>query len=258
MEAAETQHQPSLPSDSVQTFCDFIATDLAMLAALHDREPDAPFLQSLREAEFPNGLGLTLIGETGLQSMELMQRVVADLPESFDEARLNELAADYANIYLNYGIHASPEESVWIDDENLACQDSMFQVRSWYEQSGLSAENWRIRPDDHLVLQLQFLNHVFTHRQTVAGMQGAARFMDEHLLRWLMPFAERVASRCETAYFAAVAMLTAAYCDELRDLLSNILAEPRPTTEEIDERMRPRRQAEAVPVSFMPGMGPAV
>ena len=73
-----------------------------------------------------------------------------------------------------------------------------------------------------------------------------------------MSFAQRVASRCDTAYFAAAALLTGAYCEELRDLLAEVLDEPRPSVEEIDERMKPRHQTEAVPVSFMPGIGPAV
>ena len=258
MEAAETEDLWPMPVDSVQKLCQFVAADIAMLAALHDREPDAALLAALREADFPRGLGLTLVGETGLQSIDLMQRVVATLPEAFDTATLNELAADFASIYLNHGIHASPEESVWIDEENLICQDSMFQVRTWYEQYGLAAEDWRIRPDDHLVLQLQFLSHVCLHNPTVSGLREAARFMDEHLLRWLMSFSQRVAARCNTAYFAAVAMLTGAYCEELRDLLAMVLAQPRPSVQEIEERMKPRREAEAVPVSFMPGMGPAV
>lgn len=259
MKGAKKTNLPQTPQDdAIQTLGRYVATDLAMLAALHDREPTASLLQVLRETEFPHGLGLQLVGESGVQAVELMHRVVANLPLTFEEGRLNELAADYAGIYLNYGIHASPLESVWLDEENLTCQDSMFQVRAWYEQYGLGAENWRIRPDDHLVLQLQFLSHLFSTAPTLAGLREAAQFMDEHLLRWLTPFAERVAARCDTAYFAALALLTGAYGEELRDLLAGLLKEPRPSAAEIDERMKPRRTSEAVPVRFMPGMGPAV
>ncbi|MDJ0808042.1 MAG: molecular chaperone TorD family protein [Gammaproteobacteria bacterium] len=242
----------------MRTLAQVVATDFAMLAALHDREPDVGLLSSMRETGFPDGLGLSLLGETGQQAVDLMRRVLVNLPQQPDERTLDELAADYASIYLNYGIHASPQESVWVDEESLACQDSMFQVRSWYEQYGLSAENWRVRPDDHLVLQLQFLNHLFSRCADLSCLGEVARFMDEHLLRWLMPFAERVAARCDTAYFAAVTLLTGAYCEELRDLLAQILDKPRPSVEEIDERMKPRHQTEAVPVSFVPGVGPAV
>lgn len=247
-----------IPAKALKVFCQVVADDMAMLTSLHDKEPDEVLLQALRKDCFPDGMGLKLIGENGSQALDLMKTALVALPEVIDETTLDELAVDYANIYLNYGIHASPEESVWIDEENLACQDSMFQVRAWYEQYGLMAENWRIRPDDHLVLQLQFLAHLFSACQSETNLKDAARFMDEHLLRWLNSFVQRVAGRCDTPYFAGVAMLTGVYCEELRDLLAVILDEPRPSPEEINERMKPNREPEEVPVSFMPGMGPVV
>ncbi|MEN8167669.1 MAG: molecular chaperone TorD family protein [Pseudomonadota bacterium] len=246
------------PAEALKAFSQALADDMTMLTTLHDKEPDEALLLALREDAFPQGLGLRLIGEGGSQAVDLMERALGALPKQVDDAVLNELAADYANIYLSYGIQASPEESVWIDEEKLSCQESMFQVRAWYEQYGLMAENWRVRPDDHLVLQLQFLAHLFSSVQTETHLEEAARFMDEHLLRWLSAFSERVAGRCDTPYFAGAALLTSAYCEELRDLLAGILEAPRPSPEEIEERMRPRRKPEEVPVSFMPGMGPAV
>ncbi|MCU7905995.1 MAG: molecular chaperone TorD family protein [Candidatus Thiodiazotropha sp. (ex Epidulcina cf. delphinae)] len=248
----------SISAKALKVFSRVVADDMAMLVSLHDKEPDAELLQALRKESFPDGVGLKLIAERGRRAFDLMEHALAALPERIDEAMLDELAADFANIYLNYGIHASPEESVWIDDENLTCQDSMFQVRAWYEEHGLMAENWRIRPDDHLVLQIRFLAHLFSNAQSTVDLKQAGRFMDEHLLRWLGSFSERVATRCSTAYFAGIALLTDAYCEELRDLLATILEEPRPSQEEIDERMKVVRKPEEVPVSFMPGMGPAV
>ncbi|MCU7916812.1 MAG: molecular chaperone TorD family protein [Candidatus Thiodiazotropha sp. (ex Epidulcina cf. delphinae)] len=246
------------PAKGLKVFCQAVADDMAMLSSLHDKEPDAGLLQALREEGFPDGLGLELIGESGQRAFDLMKRALAALPEQIDDAVLDELAADFANIYLNYGIHVSPEESVWIDDENLTCQESMFQVRAWYEAYGLMADNWRIRPDDHLVLQIRFLAHLFSVVQSEADIKQAGRFMDEHLLRWLSFFSEDVATRCNTAYYVGVALLTDAYCEELRDLLATILDESRPSQEEIDERMRTTRKPQEAPVSFMPGMGPAV
>ncbi len=247
-----------IPAKALKVFCQVVADDLAMLASLHDKEPDEVFLQALREDGFPDGLGLKLIGENGLLAVDLMKQGLATLPDPIDEATLDELAADYADIYLNYGIQASPEESVWIDEENLICQDTMFQVRSWYESHGLAAPDWRMRPDDHLVLELQFLSHLFDNEPTEDSLREAAQFMDEHLLRWLANFGNRVGQRCATSYFAGIATLTSVYCDELRDLLANILNEPRPGQEEIDERMAPGREREEVAVSFVPGIGPAV
>jgi len=255
---SEASADTKVSNEDLAVFYRIISEDLAVLTLLHDKEPTAELLQSLRTENFPSVLGFKLIYETGSQAMTLLQSALQAMPERMDIALLDSLAADYANIYLNYGIQVSPEESVWVDEENLACQDSMFQVRNWYEQYGLEAENWRVRPDDHLVLQLQFLSHLFSSGKNLEDLRNIAQFMDEHILRWIMPFAERVAGRCDTAYFAGLAMLTGCYCEELRDLISKLLDEPRPSTEEIEERMKPRHEVEEVPIKFMPGTGPAV
>lgn len=251
-------HQPDKAADPLETFCLSVAGDLAMLAVLHNEEPDAELIASLRNSSFPKGLGLRLESERGQQTLDLMEQALEALPKQLDEGTLDELAADYASIYLNHGIQASPEESVWIDDENLVCQDTMFQVRAWYKHHGLTAPDWRRRPDDHLVLELQFLSHLFGNEPTETSLREAAQFMDEHLLRWLNDFGDRVAQYCATPYFAGIATLSSAYCDELRDLLAEILDESRPDPEEIEKRMKPGRKPEEVPASFMPGMGPAV
>lgn len=246
------------PVKLLKSFYQAVADDLEMLALLHDKEPDSRILEDLRECDFPREMGLKLVSEEGLNVLDLMSRVVQSYPESPDSNLLDDLAVDYADIYLNYSLQASPEESVWIDEENLTCQESMFQVRSWYELYGLMAENWRVRPDDHLVLQLQFISHLFSHGESEKSLEEVARFMDEHLLRWLDSFSQRVANRCGTPYFAGIALLTAAYCEELRELLVKVLNQSRPSHEEIEERMKPRASQEEVPVSYMPGMGPAV
>jgi len=254
----ESTAQDITASDELKEFCQVIAEDIAMLAVLHETEPTPELLEALGETAFPAGLGLKLLEDDGIKAIDLMKRAMHLIPEKMEDAFIDDLAADYANIYLNYGISASPEESVWLDEENLACQDSMFQVRNWYEQYGLMAKNWRVIPDDHLVLQLQFLVHLFKTQASMEGLKSITRFMDEHLLRWLLSFAERVAARCDTAYFAGVAMLTASYCEELRDLLAKFLDIPRPSSEEIEQRLYPVTEPEPVPVKFMPGIGPAV
>ncbi len=250
---------PAQKSENLLTvFRSQTADDLNLLAALHDREPDAQLLLQLKHAGFPRNLALMLESEQGWLATDLMQQAIADLPEVIPATLLDDLAADYAAIYLNYNLHASPEESVWLDEDSLICQDSMFQVRCWFERYQLRIANWRIRPDDHLVYQLQFIAHLLSLDDDLATLEAAARFMDEHLLRWLGTFGQRVSQRCDTPFFAGVAALTAAYCEELRELLAEILQQPRPTAQEIEERMQSSRRSEPVSVAFVPGVGPAV
>jgi TorA maturation chaperone TorD len=244
-------------ADLLTQFRGAVMQDLTMLAVLHDAEPDQALISSLKDTGFPSGLGLKLESKIGREAMDLLADAIKALPEPVGPSMLDELACDYADIYLTHAYQASPDESVWIDEEHLEHQEPMFQVREYYRRHGLAAPNWRKRADDHLVLQLQFLAHMFAPEKAEDGLREAARFMDEHLLRWVMRFANRVASRCRTSYFAGVALLSAGYCEELRDVLIKILGEPRPTPDQIEERLKPQQKAHEIPVKFMPGMGPS-
>lgn len=243
-------------TNTLTEFCEAVAEDLNQLAILHDAEVDDRLIDSLKASGFPQSLGLKLVSKRAHASIDLVEEALATLPQPLDRLSIDELAVDYANIYLTYVYRASPNESAWTDEENLERQQSMFDVREYYARFGLGAANWRQRADDHLVLQLQFLGHLIGHEAPTQSLETAARFMDEHLLRWLMVFADRIASRCATGFYAGINLLTAVYCDELRDLLALILDQPRPSPEEIEARMQGNSTGAAdVPVAFVPGAG---
>lgn len=246
------------PADipSLELFRQAVAVDLYSLAVLHNAELDDVVLGQLKLAGFPDGLGLRLKSSAGQKALAFMSQAMDDLttPLSCDE--LNELAADYSAIYITYAYRASPCESVWLDEEGLAMQAPMFRVRDFYRNFDLAAANWRLRPDDHLVVELHFLACLMGHEHPQA-LPEAARFMDEHLLRWLPRFAERVSARCATPFYAGAAMLTAAYCDELRDILADLLGDARPTAEEVEARFQPRSATQVAPLSYMPGIAPS-
>lgn len=238
---------PSLSGTSnaavLARFAAEVAEDLRRLAFLHDHEPDRDALASLRQHHFQEFLGLKLRSATSLRSLEILDQALAELPEAPDAKFLDFLAADFAAIYLNYTYRASPLESVWLDDDHLISQEPMFQVRSWFRRYGLSLPEGEKRSEDHLVYELHFVAHVLS----LIGADGtgardrladAARFLDEHLLRWAGDFASRVAKRCTSQYFAGLSIVTVSYLEELRDLLAEYLGETRPTREEVEERLR--------------------
>ena len=230
-----------------------LAEDAEMLAALHDRELTRETLVALRESGYPANLGLLPSGEAMQEAWRLMALAV----EEASQTPLDDLAADYAAIYLTGAYGASPCESVWTDDDHLACQAAMFALRQIYAEAGLAAADWRRRSDDHLVLQLLYLAHALRRSNHADAVRKLAKTMDEHLLRWLPDFAERVAGRCATPFYAVLQRLTFLWCERLRDLLAEGLCEARPTREEIDVRLQPKRRTEAQPLSYMPGAAPS-
>ncbi|MBL8420942.1 MAG: molecular chaperone TorD family protein [Dechloromonas sp.] len=225
-----------------------IVEDLDQLIRLHDRELDAETLVALKQADFPRGLAMFPVGQAGSPDCAKM---AAAFRESIS---LDELAADYAAIYLNNHWGASPYESVWLSDDHLACASPMFELREIYAVAGFRAADWRRRFDDHLVLQLQYV------RQAVADLavdpKKTADFIDEHIGYWFPDFAQRVSMKCGTAFYAALAELTHVWLIRFRELLCRIHSLPVPSREQISQRISRKLalgKADVAPIKFMPG-----
>lgn len=237
---------------------DALVQDLDQLIRLHDRELDAEILAALKVAAFPNGLALSAADEAGRTAHSNMAAALHDMPT------LDELAADYAAIYLNNRFGASPYESVWLSDEHLACDRSMFELREIYAAAGWQVSDWRSRFDDHLVLQLQYLRQVLASAAPQGYfLQGAvdpeklAAFIDQHLGYWLPDWAQRVSAHCNTAFYAALAELTYVWLLRFRELLAEIHDLPLPSREEMGaliSRKLALDKAEIAPIRFVPGI----
>jgi TorA maturation chaperone TorD len=205
-----------------------IAEDAEALALLHDREPTPALIEALREAGFPGGLGLLPASPAAVAAWRAMAEGLAALPEPLTAADADQLAAEYAALYLTGAHGASPCESAWTSEEGLVCQEAMFAWRAQHQAAGLAAADWRRRPDDHLVLQLLYLARVARQAATTADWRALATVLDEHPLHWLPGFAARVAARSASPFYAGLAVLTVAWLESLRDLLAAGLGEPRP------------------------------
>jgi len=210
-----------------------IAEDALTLAVLHSRELDQDLVASLREVAFPDNLGLLPVAGEGQGAWRLARLAMEGFPQAMTPRELDELAADFAAIYLTGAYGASPCESVWLDEDHLAFQGRMFELREIYRQQGLANPRWRHRPDDHLALQLEFIAFLSRHADSAEDWRQLARFLDEHLLRWVPDFAAKVARRSATPFYAGLAAVTAAWCERLRDVIAELLQEARPTRESV-------------------------
>lgn len=245
-----------LQGEELAGFGAAIAEDAESLAALHDRELTAELVGALHEAQFPDGLALLPTTDSAQAAWQAMREAREALPRAIDAQQLDLLAAEYAAIYLTGAYGASPCESFWTDDDHLHCQEAMFQLRALYAASHLVTPNWRQRPDDHLVLQLLYIAHLARSAATADEWRALAKVLDEHLLRWITDFAARVAARSSAPFYGALAVLTAAWLETLRDAIARLLGEPRPSREEVEARLRPKPEPVAQPVTFVPGIGP--
>ena len=238
-----------------------MAEDLSFLASLHEREFEADELRELAAHPVSDRLNILFQTERFTQCLGLIEEGLARLREVDCHVFADELASDYADIYLTHKCRAAPSESVWLDEDGLERQQPMFEVRKWYEEFGVRAPDWRTRPDDHIALQLQFAAHLLALEEPgEEPLRLAGRFLDEHLLVWVDLFASRVAERCGTAFYAGVATLTAAYLDAARDFIAGYADCERPAPEDRRKAVGPIAQ-EMEPAAedgqaYVPGAAP--
>ena len=201
------------------------AEALAPLIRLHDAEPDAALVDALRQGGYADLAGALLEGREDAAAATAFARVLDGLVPPLAEAVLDEMAADYADAYLNHGFRAAPSGSVWMTEDHLERQEPMFQVRGFYDHYGLSVPDWRKRADDHLVPELQFVAHLL-RLGTPEALADAEAFLDQHLLPWLPDFCLRIAGSARHPFLAAAAVLTRALLLALRDDLAGVTGRP--------------------------------
>ncbi|MFB2594534.1 molecular chaperone [Paracoccus sp. p4-l81] len=229
------------------------AEALAILIRLHDREVDQDLIDALRQMDAGGLFQAMLTGQDGNLAARAFAEALAMLPDRLDDATLDQLAVDFADIYLNHGLRISPNGSVWLTEDQLERQLPMFEVREWYDHYGVSVPNWRIRSDDHIVHELEFVAHLL-RQGTAPAAVDAGRFLDRHVLPWVPEFGRRVAKRAAQPLTATTGLLTAMYLDALREMIAAITGVPRgPVEQRPDEK--PVRQAEPLEnAAYVPGM----
>lgn len=164
---------------------------LAILIRLLDREADAELIAGLKHIRAGDLFAETLPVGAGREAGLEFQAALDALPDNPDRAVLDDLAADYADAFLTHGYRLSPSGSVWMTEERLERQEPMFAVREWYEHYGLASPDWRIRADDHMVHELQFVLHLIEGGTAVSTVD-AAHFLDRHVLPWVPEYGRRM------------------------------------------------------------------
>lgn len=221
-----------------------LADGLDVLIRFHDREVNQALLRAMHSHHVAKGLGELVRSDAARDGVEALFHALEEIGQAPGQDLLDALAAEFADLYLTHGYRVSPSGSVWLTEDKLERQMPMFDVRDWYDHYGISVPNWRVRADDHLVHELQFLSFLCNHGDKVAVID-AGRFMDLHVLPWLPEFCRRGETRVEQPLYAAVLGLTRAYLAELRDVIEDITGLPRQVckVENLDTARSPETEA---------------
>lgn len=204
-----------------------------LLATLYGQEPTCDLLEQIRSPEF----------------IEVLSQWGGELEDDFlsrpEGELLEEMAVEYTRLFLGPGRHVSPHESVHHEREEGQWGQlwgaSTVEVKKFIEATGLEYETEYRGLPDHISVELELLE-ALTRREEEAWAEddeeGARRcldlerrFLDEHLLRWVVPFCDKVIAAAELSFYRTLASLTKKFIEfDWQDSMRLEKSEPRRTS----------------------------
>lgn len=195
----------------------------AFLAALYRQEVDTQMLGALRAPGVVSSLA-----EAGVA-------LDARVREGPEQEVLEELAVEYAALFLGPGEHVSPYESVYAErGTGTLWGEQTVAVRRYVEAAGFECEGKHAGIPDHVSVELEFMSEL-SRREAEAWSRGdraaaancleyQQEFMSEHLGTWVFRFCERVVETAGLPFYRDIARLTSEFLDEEREDISRRLA----------------------------------
>lgn len=183
------------------------------LSRIYYVEVDEAFWSALTKMEFP--------AETGDEDMDRGYRMMRGYLAAPGDNPLEDLAVDYARIFLAAGIYegnaAVPFESVYTSKEHLIMQDAWEDIVARYNAKGVEGKD-RDLPEDQLGLELEFMAKLVAEGKAAAqkGDEASLKkslaeqldFVSHHIDNWMTPFCEDVQKCPGKDFYKGAAFLT--------------------------------------------------
>ncbi|EGQ7642496.1 molecular chaperone TorD [Vibrio cholerae] len=174
---------------------------------------------------------------SGLADEQSLNREVKHLVEALNrlqdrqDAQL-ELAADFCDLFLKSDRDSAlPYASVYTDKGLLNGKPAQ-QMRELLGAHGVKVEQNLNEPEDHLVIQLDFLAHLAISANQIEhsaqlslALQAQSDFISQHLLTWLPAFAERCTQFDAFGLYSAAARLALAFIQQDKHCLDELIQE---------------------------------
>lgn len=195
-------------------------------------EPDRAFLDILTADNTGENFALP-----GGEVLEAMPAFLAALREKLDDpAFLEALKSEYTRLFVGpMEMEAPPWESVYVGESGMLFQESTLKVRECYRRFGLLPEEYRRVPDDSLALELGFLAELagrsldaFDRKDADTlseTLDGAYRFLNEHLLIWIPQLLEKLAGSTTCLLYPRLVQALDSFIGKDSETLKELLTE---------------------------------
>lgn len=207
------------------------AKTYGLLSHLYRVEVDQVFLDELHAMRFP--------ARTGNDEADQGFRLIAGYLSNVWDNSLEELAVDYARIFIGQGIDAFsaayPFESVYTSEKRLLMQDARDEVLAIYRSVGLDKQSTWKEGEDHIAVELEFVKLLCERTAEALEKENVERalfflstqlnFLDDHLLSWVPMMTEDVQRFAQTDLYKGLALLTNGYLKADREFLNTVLSD---------------------------------
>lgn len=174
---------------------------------------------------------------TELKEINEGGELLAAFFEQFTKEQIGYVKEEYDRLFVGPGsIIAPPWESYYRSKEHLLFEEWTLQIRQQYHQFGLKYIKENNEPEDHLLLELEFLIFLIdlslqeTNLKKVGAIVSSqVRFLEDHLNVWVPDFCKRIINNSNSQLYLGAAMLLEDFLNldlrtllEVRGALSNV------------------------------------
>jgi putative dimethyl sulfoxide reductase chaperone len=168
------------------------------------------------------------------EGFRLIDESIQELHTDDDGEKIKQLKEEYNRLFVGPNALPAPLwESVYLSREHLLFDEVTLEVRKCYRQYGLSFIRESNEPDDHIVIELEFLSYLI--QKTLDSDDVATKkellddqysFLTNHLLKWCPALCELLSNSTSFELYQGLALLLTEYLNfeiELIPVLKEVL-----------------------------------
>lgn len=193
---------------------------VSFLASSFEKEVDSTFLDRIRE-HFPSFSAW--IKEQNqphlLEGAGLIERFIGTASARDPESLLDELAVEYAGLFLGAGVTPVPViESVYLGPDHILYEKPYFEVLEFYAEHGYQKPEHVQEPEDHMAVELDFYalqlhaavwaDEAGNEEEAQRRLDIAQRFKTAHLQAWVPQACDDLFRAATTPFYLGIAHLT--------------------------------------------------
>ena len=198
-----------------------------LLALIYRTEITRELLHNIKKQEF-----LSVLSDMGAE-------LENDFLQKNEDELIEDLAVEYARLFIGPDKHISPHESIHHDTGDGDCGQfwgrSTVEVKKFVETAGLEYKPDYTGMPDHISIEFEFMQQA-AKREAQAREENDSdgllyclkmekMFIEEHLLEWIPIFCDKVISEAELPFYREIAKVTKNFMEFEKEEISKYISE---------------------------------